>query len=311
MIGIIKEDFVHGKGLKGGLGMKVYFYSDFGYIICAETTMENTPMRVVIDPVTVLENNATFAMLGNAVFNSLEQSRNARPISREEIGKYCFWRVSGIKGWVSFSKKFSCITISEKRNILYLLRLVREADGSYKEPANQPPMEISADIAAEQLGKIVFSLFPGNNEQQTDTAMSFETVHNCTVTYRRPSDAYLDCGDGHTDAYQVFSLEAAPQNQIVFLIDSGYLELSGNAVKRKWQKQYGNLLEFDFQSANEPSLLCKAVGKTAFTKIISCVYRDGDGTMEVIALIDLRQPQETQEVVNADFERMVHSLLIS
>ena len=68
--------------------MKVYFYSDFGYIVCAETTMGNTPMRVVINPVTVLKSNVTIAALGSAIFRSLEQSRNAQPVSRKEIDKY-------------------------------------------------------------------------------------------------------------------------------------------------------------------------------------------------------------------------------
>ena len=141
--------------------------------------------------------------------------------------------------------------------------------------------------------------------------MTFETVHNRTVTYRRPSDAYLDCGDGHTDAYQVFSLEDAPENQIAFLVDSGYSELNEKAIKMKWQKQYGNLIDFCFYSVSKPPLLCKAVGKTAFAKIFSYLYQDGDGTMEVIALINLRQSKGTQEKVSADFEMMVHSLLLS
>ena len=121
----------------------------------------------------------------------------------------------------------------------------------------------------------------------------------------------MDCGDGHTDAYQVFSLEDAPQNQIAFLIDSGYSELSKDAIKKKWQKQYGNLLEFCFHSMSRPPLLYKVVGTTAFAKIISYLYRDGDGTMEVIALIDLQQPHGTQEKVRAEFETVVDSLLIS
>lgn len=291
--------------------MKVYFYSDFGYIVCAETTMGNTPMRVVINPVTVLKSNVTITALGSAIFRSLEQSRNAQPVSRKEIDKYYFWQVSGIKGFASFSKKFSCITIREKGNVLYLSKLVREKDGSYTEPINQSPMEISAKIAAEQLGEIVFNLFLGSSEQCTETTMTFETVHNRTVTYRRPSDAYLDCGDGHTDAYQVFSLEDAPKNQIAFLVDSGYSELSKAAVKKNWQKQYGNLLEFCFQLMNKPPLLCKVVGKTAFAKIISYLYQDGDGTMEVMVLIDLQQPEVAQEKVKAEFETMVGSLLIS
>ena len=166
--------------------MKVYYYSGFGYIVCAETTMGNTPMRVVINPVTVLESGTTATVLGGAIFNSLEQSRNARPISRKEIDKYHFWQITGIKGFASFSKKFSCISIREKRNVLYLSKLVRESDGGYTEPFNQLPIEVPANIAVEQLGETVFNLFLEKNEQYIDIIMTFETVHNRTVTYHRP-----------------------------------------------------------------------------------------------------------------------------
>lgn len=290
---------------------KVYYYSDFGYIVCAETTVENTPMRTVINPVTMMEGDATAATLGNAILDSLEQSRNAQPISRKERDGYKFWQVSGIKGFASFSKKFLCISIEGKRNLLCLLKLVRESDGGYTEPINQLPIEVPADITAEQLGRIVFDLSHEKTEQYTDVIMTFETVHNRTVTYHRPSDVYLDCGDGHTDAYQIFALEDAPENRIAFLVDSGYSELNKTVIKKKWQKQYGDLLEFCFQSMNEPYLLYKIVGKTVFVKIISYLYRDGDGTMEVVALIDLQQPKGTQVGVETEFETMIRSILFS
>ena len=62
---------------------------------------------------------------------------------------------------------------------------------------------------------------------------------------------------------------------------------------------------------NEPYLLYKIVGKTVFVKIISYLYRDGDGTMEVVALIDLQQPKGTQVGVETEFETMIRSILFS
>ena len=120
----------------------------------------------------------------------------------------------------------------------------------------------------------------------------------------------MDCGDGHTDAYQVFALEDAPKNKIAFLVDSGYSELSEASIKKKWQEQYGELSEFYFQPTSAHPLLLKIDGKTAFANIISYLYQDGDGIMEVIASIDLRQPQETQGKVKAEFEMIVSSILI-
>ena len=41
--------------------MNVYYNSSFGCLVCPETRMGNTPMRVVIDPVTVLDSGFTTA----------------------------------------------------------------------------------------------------------------------------------------------------------------------------------------------------------------------------------------------------------
>ena len=56
---------------------------------------------------------------------------------------------------------------------------------------------------AAQLGEAVLSLFSPGLESLANETLSFETVHGSIVSYRRPSDAFLDCGDGHTDAYQI------------------------------------------------------------------------------------------------------------
>ena len=42
--------------------MNVYYNSSFGCLVCPETRMGNTPMRVVIEPVTVLDSGFTTAV---------------------------------------------------------------------------------------------------------------------------------------------------------------------------------------------------------------------------------------------------------
>ena len=39
--------------------MNVYYNTSFGCLVCPETRMGNTPMRVVIEPVTVLDSGST------------------------------------------------------------------------------------------------------------------------------------------------------------------------------------------------------------------------------------------------------------
>jgi len=270
--------------------------------------MENTPMRVVMDPVTVLEKDATAAALGNAVFDSLERSKNARPVSRKEIGKHKFWQVMGIKGFASFSRKFQCVDIEETETVLQLSKLVRDTDGSYSWPAGLVPVEVPAGTAAERLGAAVLSLLSEPPEPCGSGTMTFETVHDRTVTYRRPSDEFTDCGDGHTDAYQVFSYEDAPQSYLAFLIDSGYSRLSGPAIQEKWREQYGTLLEFRFQAAHKPPLLCRVYGRTDRQILTSCLFKDGGGSVEVLASIALELPKDTREKIAREFEAVIRSI---
>ena len=290
--------------------MKLHYNADYGYIICAETRMENTPMRVVIDLVTVLKSTSSATELGEAILKSIEQSRTAKPIRREEVGNYRYWHITGITSFAAFSRKFQCVSIQERGFVLEVFKLFRDSDGSYAYPAEQPPLKLPTNISAADLGAEIISLFSSGIETPTNEMLSFETVHGSVVTCHRPLDTFLDCGDGHTDAYQVFALEDAPENRIAFLVDSGYSELSEAAIKKKWQEQYGELSEFYFQPTGAHPLLLKIDGKTAFANIISYLYQDGDGTMEVIASIDLRQPQETQGKVKVEFEMIVSSILI-
>jgi len=59
--------------------MDVYYNADFGCIVCPQTTVGNTPMRVVIEPVAVLRKGFTETALGEAILAALERSRTGPP----------------------------------------------------------------------------------------------------------------------------------------------------------------------------------------------------------------------------------------
>ena len=290
--------------------MNVYYNSNFGCLVCPETRMGNTPMRVVIDPVTVLGSGFTAAALGEALLNALERSRTAPPVPRVDLGAGRFWQVTGIKGFASFSRKFQCVRIDARGPVLKIVKLIRDTDGGYVEPVDQPPLEIPADAPAIQLGEALLSLFSPGLESPANETLSFESVHGSAVTYRRPSDIFLDCGDGHTDAYQVFILADAPRSHIAFLIDSGYETLSKAAILRKWQAQYGALSEFRFQRRRKPPLIAAMRGVTAEAEIVSHVYQDGDGTLEVLALIEHALPSEAQETAQSEYQAVIRSITV-
>lgn len=132
--------------------MNVYYNSNFGCLVCPETRMGNTPMRVVIDPVTVLGSGFTAAALGEALLNALERSRTAPPVPRVDLGAGRFWQVTGIKGFAAFSRKFQCVRIDARGPVLEIVKLIRDTDGGYVEPVNQPPLKVPTGIPAAQLG---------------------------------------------------------------------------------------------------------------------------------------------------------------
>lgn len=290
--------------------MNVYYNSNFGCLVCPETRMGNTPVRVVIDPVTVLGSGFTAAALGEALLSALERSRTAPPVPRVDMGAGRFWQVTGIKGYTAFSRKFQCVRIDAKGPVLKIAKLIRDTDGGYVEPVNQPPLEIPADAPVLQMGETVLSLFSPGLESPANETLSFETVHGSVVTYRRPSDAFQDCGDGHTDAYQVFALEDAPGSHIAFLIDSGYHDLSKAAVQERWQEQYGPLSEFRFRRRRKLPLIASMQGRGAEAEVISHIYQDGEGTLEILACIEHLLPLETQETVRAEYQMLIRSIAI-
>ena len=144
--------------------MNVYYNSNFGCLVCPETRMGNTPMRVVIDPVTVLGSGFTAAALGEALLNALERSRTAPPVPRVDLGAGRFWQVTGIKGFAAFSRKFQCVRIDAGGPVLEIVKLIRDTDGGYVEPVNQLPLKVPTGIPAAQLGETVLSLFSSGPE---------------------------------------------------------------------------------------------------------------------------------------------------
>ena len=290
--------------------MNVYYNSSFGCLVCPETRMGNTPMRVVIEPVTVLDSGFTTAALGEALLDALERSRTAPPVPRVDLGAGRFWQVTGMKGYAAFSRKFQCVRINARGPVLEIVKLIRDTDGGYIEPVGQPPLEIPADAPAAQLGETALSLFSPSLESPANETLSFETVHGSAVSYRRPSDAFLDCGDGHTDAYQVFTLADTPKSHIAFLIDSGYKTLRKAAVLGRWQAQYGALSEFRFQRRRTPPLVASMRGSTAEAEIISHIYQDGDGMLEVLSLVEHALLPEAREAARAEYQAVIRTITV-
>lgn len=141
---------------------------------------------------------------------------------------------------------------------------------------------------------------------------TFETVQGSLVTWRRPSEAFQDGGDGHSGAYQVFCHKEYPGCRMALLIGSryggGFYHCGSADVRSAWQARYGQLLYFNF--SRKPSCI-EVKGRTAEKIAAACVFPDSGDTMEVMLEIDLRDtPEEVQKEIYTEFETLVDSILI-
>ena len=292
--------------------IKVYYNLKFGFIFCAETIVAGTVMKTVIDPVSAEKPDLTDSQLGKKILETIEKSRNAPPIERSAIKDFKFWQISKIKGFAAFSKKFDCVSIFEEESTINLIRLVRDSYGAYFVTDTQQPFKLNRDMCnlSLEIGQRVRNLLTTPPSKESDNVMSFETVYGRKVFYVRPSDGFADAGDGHTDAYQVFVHEDNSNNVIAFLVDNKYIQLDECTVKKRWEQLYGNLQDFKYRiiRGGDDCTIIEVSAKTKSKEIISNIYCESNGQLEVTAQIDL---VDTSENCRNDIFREYNSLVSS
>ena len=289
--------------------MTLYYNSNFGYILAPETTIKGSIIHTTLNPVMVEKADISIEILGNKIFESLKMSRESEPVNRSDIKDFKFWQVSGVKGFSAFSKKFKCIDITEKNDKLGITKLIRDKDGSYSYPSKDLSVELQTDISNEELGKKILELFMEDENKINYEYMSFMSLNEKQINYIRPSDNFEDAGDGHTDAYQIYTYDCNDKNYLAFLIDNGYSDFTENAIKQRWQQMYGTLIEFEFQFVSNMPERIKVKGKTKSEMIVSHIYQDGEGMLEVVYEIDLTNTIE-KEMIEKEFEKVIASIKI-
>lgn len=289
----------------------IYYNSKLGYIIGAETTIKGSIMRKIMEPVVTEAPDISEEILGNRIHEGLQKSRNALPVSHEETKNFKFWQVSGIKGFASFSKKFKCIDISDENDLLYVSVLTREADGGYSYPEEDAVMKVSLSVTAKELGEMVAKLFEIQPMPKTEENCSFITLEDTEVIYKRPSDIFVDIGDGNTDAYQIYICEENQKNCIVFSMDSMYFEFKEGEAKRKWEQVYGTLSEFTFYRIYDSILRFKIEGKTEDKHIISYIYQNRNSMLEVVLETDILDTSENLKCqISQEFKNIINSIKV-
>lgn len=290
----------------------VYYNPEWGYIIAADTTIKDSVMRVTINPVHTEKIDITKEQLGKSVFAGLEKSRKAMPVERKDIKDFKFWQITGIKGFATFSKKFKCVEVLEKEKMLKIRRLIRQSDGSYSWIKDDKGIEIFISESEEHIGQLVYNMFylDENNETKERNTVFFQSVNENKVIYKRPSDNFIDIGDGHTDAYQIYKNENDQKSYIAFLIDNGYSEISNDGIQKRWEQIYGKIKEYHFEEKNGELLKILVSAKTRQSNVRAYFYQDGEDLLEVLTEISNNIPEIQRLEIEKEINDIIDSISI-
>lgn len=276
----------------------IYFNNEKGYIFFPFGLLKDGP-RIIINPAIKENKDISTLEIGNKIMQCMEVSKNALPLEKSEFNKNLVLEISGLKSQTKFNNLYKYLLCEEKDNKLLL---VDKKD-------NKEYVFENEDIAG--LGNQVFKILTQNMSYDDSDSLALMTVNENNVIYTRPSDDFDDAGDGHTDAYQIYTYDSNVKNYIAFLIDNGYSDYTENAIRQRWQQMYGTLLEFEFESISNVPLKIQVRGKTKSEMIVSRIYQDGEGMLEVLYEIDLMDTSEKEKVViKKEFEKVISSIKI-
>lgn len=284
--------------------VQIYYNEKKGYIITALTKVKEVGISTVINPASFLSSHISDAELGKNLRDNLVRSPNAMPMEREESKKYKFWQSAGIKSWAAFSKKYKCVTIFEEGNKLVLMRLEQSPTGAYFFPKGQDSTEVEMDVPDKELGFKVMEMFHLPEQGTKALINEFETVNGSTVKYRMDIDEFVDVGDGHTDAYQIFQHENDENTFFAFVIDSGYQDVNEDAIKSCWEKRYGNIEEYELKRTHNSHVKIMVSAKTKNAYIRSYFYRDAEDWLELFVYISI----DSKLLKDDFFERKINTL---
>lgn len=285
----------------------LYYNEKKGFIIAAETKIKGTGINTQITPVTVLNKGTSNEEVGKQIKENLKKSRNALPVERIKGQSYKFWQITGIKGFSVFSKKFSCIDISEKEDMLEIIRLERGSSGAYFYPKNKNSIVLRSDVSDKELGNNIMNLFLARDDEKNISMAEFKTVNGNTVIYQEPTD-FFSVGDGHTDAYQMYLCENGENTYFAFMIDSGYQQVNNNAIRNHWEKAYGILEEYEYEESDSNLIKMMVAAKTKDAYIKSYFLEDGEDLLEIFIWINAENKLSQISLVDKEITALIESI---
>ncbi|MFI3212222.1 MAG: hypothetical protein R3Y24_02675 [Eubacteriales bacterium] len=269
----------------------IYYNQDKGYIIFPFGILENGPRVIMPYFIKGKMNDAEFE---NSIIKCIEYSETSLPIKKTEFNKNIVLETANLKSQSQLDKLFRFIICEKKDNLLYLINRETKTTISFEE----------SDV--KTLCKNIHKIFNGDQLTNNDNILSFKTSHGNIVSYTALPDGFINMGDGHTDAYQIYEHEDSDKTYIGFFIDSGYDSFTEMSIKNKWQGWYRDLLDFKFEVINKERI--KISAKTNDKIIKSYLIREKDRFIEVKYEVEI---SDKKSEVERAFKKLISSIKIT
>ena len=303
--------------------MKIYatvsVFKNKNYIIFHKVNIDNrwiTQNSTDIHPV----ENEEYG-LGLSVLSALDKSEKG--ILNDSNENY--WETLGFKTFASFSKNHDLVNILKFNNFYQITRWKKDR-GGYIPDSNIESIELPLNATAKEIEDGIKRLLEVRLEETE--ICSLETLNDSRVEYKvLDFSNYIDKGDAHTDAYQIYVHEEYENNYIGFMIDEGYENQSNTSVKKLWGKLfrdslsekikkiwtrwYGTLKSYEYKEIKNKAYYVQIIGKTNKIERHSYLFKDGENFLELTFQIDLVDtPLDLQEMIRKDFIELAESVKI-
>ena len=174
--------------------------------------------------------------LGKELITASEISDHSTAIAMKDI-VWVEGKLAGIKSPRVFSRKYRNISI-EKSDYYTITEMKQNPNGEYLGSEDTPAVTLPLAANAKELGQAVLDYFDMHKKCNNDNMRSFSLLSGGKLEYRAPSSGFLDVGDAHTDAYQVYIFEEAQDCYIGFIFADFYKEISRKGIENKWKSSY-------------------------------------------------------------------------
>ena len=281
----------------------LYYNAKNGYYIVPQIRAKDVPVWVSVATSEKVGLDSD-EELGKAILKNLDVSESAEAKKLAEAKKNLYWIDLGYKSFGAFSKQHAAIQIESDGEKVFLTKLIRDSKGAYEQSkAEGDSVAFAVGAADMELAIGVKKMLNIASEHPQQNEKSIITLGKNVFKYLEPSAELVDCGDGGTDAYQIYK-EESNGNFIAFLIDNGYENLSEVAIRSVLERQFGIFTSFSFDNSDETKIVIN--GENNKYTIESNIYILQDEYIE----IQLYKINGVKSIISDEYHKIIDSVKI-